>query len=194
MRNLEAIESDLAAAREALLSVEGTPTEVYSRIVGYYRSVRNWNRGKREEYGERLLYHIDSDGSSACDSMRGAAYPSLPLTINEQGTEPHPETAEADCNSLMLFTRPSCPACPSAIRAAEGLGIHLVMVNTDTVEGMAEAVRRKVMSVPTAILLSPEGKEIKRAHNAEGIGKLINTNKAGIPAGRSILAAIPLNV
>jgi len=52
MRSLEVIEKDLTAAREALLATEGTPAEVYSRIVGYYRSVRNWNRGKREEYGE----------------------------------------------------------------------------------------------------------------------------------------------
>ena len=49
MRTLEDIEKDLAAAREALSSVKGTPAEVYSRIVGYYRSVRNWNKGKREE-------------------------------------------------------------------------------------------------------------------------------------------------
>ncbi|MDR0403453.1 MAG: anaerobic ribonucleoside-triphosphate reductase [Treponema sp.] len=56
MRNLEAIERELAAAREALSGVTGTPAEVYSRIVGYYRSVRNWNRGKREEYGERLMF------------------------------------------------------------------------------------------------------------------------------------------
>jgi ribonucleoside-triphosphate reductase len=56
MRNLEAIESELAQAREALSSVKGTPAEVYSRIVGYYRSVRNWNKGKREEYGQRQMF------------------------------------------------------------------------------------------------------------------------------------------
>lgn len=28
-------------------------TEVYSRIVGYYRPVQNWNRGKREEFSQR---------------------------------------------------------------------------------------------------------------------------------------------
>jgi len=32
------------------------PAEVYSRIVGYYRTVKNWNKGKREEYGDRLLF------------------------------------------------------------------------------------------------------------------------------------------
>jgi hypothetical protein len=34
MRTLEEMEKDLAAAREALSSVEGPPAEVYSRIVG----------------------------------------------------------------------------------------------------------------------------------------------------------------
>lgn len=27
--------------------------EVYSRVVGYYRPVRAWNEGKREEFRER---------------------------------------------------------------------------------------------------------------------------------------------
>ncbi|MDY7027448.1 MAG: ribonucleoside triphosphate reductase [Spirochaetota bacterium] len=34
----------------------GADAEVYSRIVGYYRSVRNWNRGKQEEFGIRKLF------------------------------------------------------------------------------------------------------------------------------------------
>ncbi len=36
--------------------IKGQETEVYARIVGYYRSVRNWNKGKKEEYGIRLNY------------------------------------------------------------------------------------------------------------------------------------------
>jgi hypothetical protein len=32
------------------------PTEVYSRIVGYYRPVQNWNEGKKQEYKERKKY------------------------------------------------------------------------------------------------------------------------------------------
>ena len=31
----------------------GQQTEVYSRIVGYFRSVRLWNKGKRQEFEER---------------------------------------------------------------------------------------------------------------------------------------------
>lgn len=36
----------------------GKPTEVYSRITGYYRPVKNWNIGKREEFRERKTYDI----------------------------------------------------------------------------------------------------------------------------------------
>ncbi|MBW2978477.1 ribonucleoside triphosphate reductase [Candidatus Woesearchaeota archaeon] len=34
----------------------GEDTEVYSRIVGYYRPVQNWNAGKVEEFKDRLEY------------------------------------------------------------------------------------------------------------------------------------------
>jgi len=27
--------------------------EVYSRIVGYYRPIQNWNKGKKQEFQER---------------------------------------------------------------------------------------------------------------------------------------------
>ncbi|MFN3599714.1 MAG: anaerobic ribonucleoside-triphosphate reductase, partial [Aquificaceae bacterium] len=36
----------------------GKETETYSRIVGYYRPVQRWNRGKQEEFKERLEYAI----------------------------------------------------------------------------------------------------------------------------------------
>lgn len=32
------------------------PVEVYSRVVGYYRPVKNWNRGKREEFRLRRTF------------------------------------------------------------------------------------------------------------------------------------------
>jgi hypothetical protein len=152
MRNLEDIERDLAEAREALSSVEGTPAEVYSRIVGYYRSVRNWNRGKREEYGERQLYRVNQSESRAAAS---------------------PRPVPTEKSLLLLFIRASCPACPPAKAAAGKLGIPVELVNADTAEGMAEAVRRNVMSTPTAILISPGGEELARAGNAETIGRLL---------------------
>lgn len=34
----------------------GKTTEVYSRIVGYFRPVSNWNPGKKEEFGKRVVF------------------------------------------------------------------------------------------------------------------------------------------
>ena len=168
MRNLEDIEKDLAEAREALSSVEGTPAEVYSRIVGYYRSVRNWNLGKREEYGERRLYRIDAqNGNSANGKFANGPRSAVPSpSFRESG---HSQMA----GRLLLFVRASCPGCPPAKAAAERLGIPVDLVNADTADGMAEAVRRSVMSTPTAILVSPEGEELARAKDAETIGRLL---------------------
>ena len=36
----------------------GSRTEVYSRVVGYFRPVQNWNKGKREEFKERKKYAV----------------------------------------------------------------------------------------------------------------------------------------
>jgi len=37
----------------------GSKCEVYSRIVGYFRPVQNWNKGKTEEYRHRLVFKED---------------------------------------------------------------------------------------------------------------------------------------
>ena len=31
-------------------------TEVYSRVVGFFRPVQAWNKGKKEEFEERIEY------------------------------------------------------------------------------------------------------------------------------------------
>jgi anaerobic ribonucleoside-triphosphate reductase len=35
------------------------PVEVYSRVVGYYRPVNQWNPGKKEEFKERKTYNVE---------------------------------------------------------------------------------------------------------------------------------------
>ena len=32
--------------------------EVYSRIVGYYRPVSNWNAGKKQEFNDRTTFKV----------------------------------------------------------------------------------------------------------------------------------------
>lgn len=35
-------------------------TEVYSRVVGYYRPIQNWNEGKRMEFSQRNLMSLET--------------------------------------------------------------------------------------------------------------------------------------
>ena len=36
------------------------PVEVYSRVVGYYRPVNQWNKGKQEEFRDRREFSVES--------------------------------------------------------------------------------------------------------------------------------------
>ena len=175
MKNLEAIETELAAAREALSNVKGTPAEVYSRIVGYYRSVRNWNRGKREEYGQRVMFQPDASLLASCaNNTQGA--PGNQNKPREPGTMQAEKTTGEE--RLLLFIRPACPACPSAKAAVSRSGIPMELYNADTDEGMAEAVRRQVLSTPTAILISSSGEELGRARDVKAIEQMLDAAEA----------------
>lgn len=50
----------------------GEETEVYSRIVGYYRPVQNWNLGKRSEYQARKTFDVTS-AQAAVDNVGAPA-------------------------------------------------------------------------------------------------------------------------
>ena len=60
-RSLAEVEAEIARTEAELAECRGTECEVYARIVGYYRSVKNWNRGKREEFGERRPFREDAE-------------------------------------------------------------------------------------------------------------------------------------
>ncbi len=38
--------------------VKVIPCEIYSRVVGYFRPVRNWNPGKQVEFSERKTVKV----------------------------------------------------------------------------------------------------------------------------------------
>ncbi len=56
-------------------------TEVYSRITGYYRPVKNWNDGKSQEFADRVVYDLghsklvkgDAQVAAAAAAVAGAA-------------------------------------------------------------------------------------------------------------------------
>lgn len=44
---------------DSLKTVMAVKAEVYSRVVGYYRPVQDWNRGKQEEFSQRHYVEIN---------------------------------------------------------------------------------------------------------------------------------------
>lgn len=140
----------LAALKAELLCVEGTPTEVYSRIVGYYRSVRNWNAGKREEFRSRLGYSF------------------LPGADRRSG----------DLSSYVLFTRQTCPNCPAVKEFLSSSGLPGTLIDVDTEAGLDAARRSEVLSTPTAILMGRDGEERCRAHSKQQLMALLATGTA----------------
>lgn len=50
-------------------------TEVYSRIVGYYRPVKQWNKGKQSEYQDRRLFEAGNEATNGYE-LEESSYPS----------------------------------------------------------------------------------------------------------------------
>lgn len=45
------------------MSLRKVPVEVYSRVVGYFRPVNQWNKGKQEEFAERREYKVKEEAT-----------------------------------------------------------------------------------------------------------------------------------
>ncbi|MBU0934918.1 MAG: hypothetical protein KKI09_00765 [Spirochaetes bacterium] len=170
-------EAKLAELKNQLLTVEGTPTEVYSRIVGYYRSVRNWNVGKRHEYSKRKTYELDF---SANEMIQPQAQP-LPmntplLSLAHDNLNVKQGMAEA----YLLFTRETCPGCGPVKEYLQGSGLKATIVDVDTPDGLEKARQYNVMATPTAILFSGKGEEKVRAYNRSQLAGFLG-NSATTP-------------
>ena len=116
----------------------GKPTEVYSRITGYYRPVKNWNIGKTEEFRERKTYDI---GNSHLGHGRPEPGPACGSAEKEQ----------CPGDRILLFTTSHCPNCKAIKPVLQNSGIIYDEVNAE--EHPEEAVRYGVMQAPTLIVI-----------------------------------------
>jgi ribonucleoside-triphosphate reductase (formate) len=55
-------------------------TEVYSRIVGYYRPIQNWNRGKKSEFGERTMFVVREGADASLHGKEPSKVPAKEVT------------------------------------------------------------------------------------------------------------------
>ncbi len=81
------------------------PTEIYSRITGYYRPVQNWNDGKLQEYANRTEYDIDNS-----ELKRPI---SAVVTLSDYAQDVRVDVELPD-EVKYLFTTKTCPNCKIA--------------------------------------------------------------------------------
>lgn len=165
MRTIESIERDIEALKLKLENAEGTQTEVYTRIVGYYRSVRNWNKGKKEEYTQRVCFSQPNIEQAAESS--GQESPAETVPAASVGTR-EPAGAAAPSHYL-YFYRTACPKCPPVLAALEETDLSGRKINADTREGLKEAQKWSVMASPTVIFLDGQGNEVLRARDVSEV-------------------------
>lgn len=178
MRTVAEIDADIAKAKAELQDVHGTTTEVYARIVGYYRSVRNWNRGKREEYKHRKLFvadegrineHLPLDSMCAGDQTIAMKSATQTAAIIHEGEIARNAAIPGSVYRYELFVRKTCPNCPPVKACCTNLPFSGEQIDVDTEAGMIRAGSYGVFSTPTVIFFDADSNEVARAHSVKEI-------------------------
>ncbi len=123
----------------------GEETEVYSRITGYYRPVKNWNDGKSQEYKCRKLYDLE-----------------------ESSKTKKKETKIKD--KLILFGTRTCPNCKMAKDLLNDANIKFDYVDAEVEVELTK--KYGVKQAPT--LIEIKNNEINKITNLSNIKKYIN--------------------
>lgn len=106
----------------------GQETEVYSRITGYYRPVKNWNDGKSQEYKDRKVYDIENPNKQ------------LPTCSSSQDKQ------------LLLFTTPTCVNCAMTKKALSEAGIAYRVIDASAHQDLVE--QYDILQAPTLVAVS----------------------------------------
>lgn len=162
----------------------GKPSEVYSRITGYYRPVQNWNDGKTQEYANRKLY----DPAHSClkkvqsatvtvnqDEIRivpmeETEKPAQGKAAAQVGSAQEPLTRQAGEKKVQkyLFTTKTCPNCRIAKQMLKDEEFTLV----DAEENQELVSRFGVMQAPTLVVVN--GDDTEKYVNASNIKRYVD--------------------
>ncbi|MBI4976560.1 MAG: ribonucleoside triphosphate reductase [Spirochaetes bacterium] len=168
----------------------GKETEVYSRIVGYYRPIKNWNTGKHAEYTERQEYagfdtaldvaahqaaafaitHDDTVASMESFPMSAVGQPEMTSAVTGAAAA---AVASKVSRYTFLYSK-HCPKCPSVKEYVNSLPVQGEMLNAledDRARSLLE--EHQIRSVPTVFLYDDDSKIISIAHSVEDIRKVM---------------------
>ena len=144
----------------------GAPTEVYSRITGYYRPVQNWNDGKSQEYKNRVVYDIEN--SSLKRPLTAVVKVSSEDSFNNV---PNVEVSSAS-NVKYLFTTKTCPNCKLAKEYLKNESYILI----DAEENAELVAKYGVRQAPTLVVVN--GDKVTKYANASRIREYAETMAA----------------
>lgn len=120
----------------------GKEAEVYSRITGYYRPVKNWNEGKLREYHSRKTYDVRQS------AMRRS--PEAAEKIAEAVSQAAAAAATGACmDGIYLFTTKTCPNCKIAKEFLKNTDYQAV----DAEEEPELTARFDIMQAPTLVVM-----------------------------------------
>ena len=132
----------------------GKPSEVYSRITGYYRPVQNWNEGKTQEYKNRKIYTTDQ---STIEKIRSNV-------VTMSGND---ITVKPAAGTKYLFTTKTCPNCKIAKDLLSNEYYELI----DAEERPDLAAKFGIMQAPTLVVV--QDNQTFKFVNASNIKKFI---------------------
>ncbi len=114
----------------------GAVTEVYSRITGYYRPVKNWNAGKTQEFKDRKTYCVE-DNKKPIDTVQEIVQEKKQIIQKNEGNKP------------LLFTTKTCPNCAMIKKILEDKNIDYDVIDAE--ENVSLASEYHIASVPTLV-------------------------------------------
>ena len=136
----------------------GKPTEVYSRITGYYRPVANWNDGKSQEYLQRKTYNIANSHLTKKEEC----------CCNEEKCNTQTNISEG----ITLFGTKTCPNCKMAKMLLDNAKASYQYVDAQDNADMAR--KFGVLKAPT-LIANLKGQNY-RFDNVSDIKKFIEEN------------------
>lgn len=135
----------------------GQEAEIYSRITGYYRPVKNWNEGKTQEYKNRTTYQV------AKSAIRKS--PETAEKIKKAVIEAKSGLAEG----TYLFTTKTCPNCSIAKEFLKETSYKVV----DAEDNIDLSTSLGIMQAPTLVVVKDGN--ISKFVNASNIKKYTET-------------------
>ena len=140
----------------------GNATEVYSRITGYYRPVRNWNDGKSSEFENRKTYEPEELFSVNRNLLEeaGVEMPRVGTQTLGRASRAESSASNSDAEKVILVTTKTCPNCQAAKNYLNQAGIEYDVILADEADGAEIAVQYNISAAPTLIVQSGEEAEL----------------------------------